>query len=268
MATLADQTYLKEKQYKCPGNLEARINLHRRFGVNTYPWQRWVFDQLELSSGMRTLELGCGTGELWWRNQDRIPSDVFSILGDLSIGMVRKAKTNISRDENTNFICLDAQYIPIKPTGFDIVIANHMLYHVPNIPGTLLEIWNILKPGGRLYAATNGNGHMIELHKLIKKFKFDYNPDDFGITRFSLESAPEIVGSVFPQVEIHQYNDHLEVTEVDPLVDYIISMRDTLGMNDIDALDNLKNHVLSIIKKVNSFRISKSQGLVIGVKNH
>jgi ubiquinone/menaquinone biosynthesis C-methylase UbiE len=267
MSKIADQTYLKDKQYKCPGNLEARINLHRRFRVNTYPWQRWVFDQIELTERMRVLELGCGTAELWRRNQDRIPSNLFPILGDLSIGMVSKAHKNISRDGNFRFLCLDAQKIPLETAGFDVVIANHMLYHVPDIRGALSEIWNILKPGGRLYAATNGIGHMIELHKLIRKYNFDLNSDNFGIARFSLESAPEIVGSVLSRVEIRRYIDHLEVTEVDPLIDYIMSMRDTFGVTDINVIDNLKSYVSSMITTKNSFHISKSQGLVIGVKN-
>jgi ubiquinone/menaquinone biosynthesis C-methylase UbiE len=267
MSTIADQTYLKDKQYKCPGNLEARINLHRGFRVNTYPWQRWVFDQLALTEGMRVIELGCGTAELWRRNQDRIPSELFPILGDLSIGMVGKAQNNIPRDDNFSFLCLDAQNIPIKSADFDVVIANHMLYHVPDITGALIEIRNILKPGGRLYAATNGTGHMNELHELIKKFKFDFNSDKFGISRFSLESASEIIQPVFPQFEIRHYIDHLEVTEVDPLIDYIMSMRDTNGLNDIEVLENLKNYVRSTIKTKGSFHISKSQGLVIGVVN-
>ena len=92
MPTLTNKTYLKDRQYKNSGNLEARINLHRRFRVNSYPWQRWVYDQMELESGMRILELGCGTAELWRRNMDRIPSDLFATLGDLSIGMVNQSR--------------------------------------------------------------------------------------------------------------------------------------------------------------------------------
>ena len=75
-----------------------------------------------------------------------------------------------------------------------------------------------------------------------------------------------VVGSVFSQVETRKYIDHLEVTEVEPLIDYIMSMIDMFGVNDPNVMENLTNYVSSLIKTNNSFHISKSQGLVIGLK--
>jgi ubiquinone/menaquinone biosynthesis C-methylase UbiE len=268
MKSITDQTYLRDQQYKSPDNLEARINLHQRFRVNSYPWQRWVFDHMALVEGMSVLELGSGTGELWRQNLDRIPPDIFSILGDFSIGMVNQARDILSKQECFRFLCLDAQKLPARSASFDVVIANHMLYHVPDIQAALTEIWNILKPGGRLYAATNGIGHMIELHNLIKKFGFDFNSENIGIARFSLESAPKIVGLVFSSVETRRYIDHLEVTEVEPLIDYIMSMKHIFAVDDINVMKNLKNYVTSMIRAKNYYRISKSQGLVIGIKGN
>jgi hypothetical protein len=69
-----DDTKYVTSQYRDASNLNTRIGLHQRFSVNPYGWLPWVFDQLELPSQARILELGCGTGQLWLDNIDRIPA--------------------------------------------------------------------------------------------------------------------------------------------------------------------------------------------------
>ena len=48
MSKLSDQNYLLSKQYKTASNLDARFQLHERFSVNKYGWDRWVFDHFDL----------------------------------------------------------------------------------------------------------------------------------------------------------------------------------------------------------------------------
>ena len=71
--SFTDQAYLREEQYRDDANLRARLDLHRRFSTNPQPWHRWVFDQLDLPDEADILEVGCGPGELWLQNLDRIP---------------------------------------------------------------------------------------------------------------------------------------------------------------------------------------------------
>lgn len=61
----------------------------------------------------------------------------------------------------------DAQALPFADATFDAVIANHMLYHIPDLPRALAEIRRVLKPAGRFYASTIGREHMHELDELI-----------------------------------------------------------------------------------------------------
>ena len=62
---------------------------------------------------------------------------------------------------------MDAQDIPFEDDTFGCVVANHMLYHVPDLDKGLAEIRRVLKPGGKLYAATNGEAHMLELEAFV-----------------------------------------------------------------------------------------------------
>lgn len=58
-----DQDFVA-RQYGDATKVSARISLHERFSTNPRPWQRWVFDNLDLRSEARILEIGCGPGNL------------------------------------------------------------------------------------------------------------------------------------------------------------------------------------------------------------
>ncbi len=71
--SLNDQACVEE-QYRDVSNLDARIALHERFSTATRMLPAWIFDQFDLSSAARALELGCGTGALWNINRERVPT--------------------------------------------------------------------------------------------------------------------------------------------------------------------------------------------------
>jgi ubiquinone/menaquinone biosynthesis C-methylase UbiE len=128
---LVDRTYLRFEQYKTPSNLNARIQLHERFSANPYPWPVWVLDRLQVPPGGRVLEVGCGPGYLWQQNLNRLPSDWELVLADFSPGMIRQAQANLQvRWPQPQFTLADVCWLPWLEESFEVVVANHMLYHV------------------------------------------------------------------------------------------------------------------------------------------
>lgn len=210
-------------QYKDASNLKARSGLHERFSVNPYHWHPFVFDHLDMPAECRLLELGCGPGFLWLANLDRIPAGWDITLSDFSTGMLEETRNNLEKRHPFQFKVIDTQSIPFEGRSFDAVIANHMLYHVPDIPAALAEIRRVLKPGGHFYTATNGARHLAELAGLMAKFDSALKYwGTLGLS-FRLENAPALLSPFFTDIHLFRYEDALEVTEVDPLLDYALS---------------------------------------------
>ncbi|MFX0094460.1 MAG: class I SAM-dependent methyltransferase, partial [Candidatus Hodarchaeota archaeon] len=135
-----------ELQYKTHRNLSSRMNFWS-YGTNPESLQKWIFSKIQLQKDERVLELGCGTGQLWLENLKDIPATCSIILSDFSKEMLQKAKDNLTPlNLPINFEIIDAENIPYPDQVFDVVIGCHMLYHIPNIPKTLMSINRILKP--------------------------------------------------------------------------------------------------------------------------
>jgi ubiquinone/menaquinone biosynthesis C-methylase UbiE len=221
-----NQEYLKS-QYANADNLNVRIRLHEAFSTNKEGLQPWLYSQIVIASGMRVLELGCGPGNLWLENLDRVPENVEIVLSDFSEGMLTKAQAVLAKaGPHFDFKVIDAQKIPFEDNSFDVVIANHMLYHVPDRPQVFAEIRRVVKPEGRFYASTIGKTHMQELHGLMGRFDGSlFSWGKSAAAAFCMENGAEQLAPFFEQVSMRRYDDDLRVTDADMLLAYILSGR-------------------------------------------
>ena len=271
MPSFQDQVYLVSDQYKDAGNLDARIQLHKRFSTNPYGWFQWVFDQLDLPFNARILEIGCGSGALWLDNLPRLRMAWHIILSDFSMGMVRECRQKLGLSPGQFSLgSSNALAVPFSAESFDAVIANHMLYHVSDRQKAISEIARVLKPGGILYAATNGERHLLELDRLVMQYCQDCTIgilDGKPSRHFTLENGAAQLTPWFEKVCIREYEDALEVTEIEPIMAYIKSMLPRYGSQvDTSVNSNLYQAILKQLQKQASIHIGKSTGLLIGIK--
>ena len=236
------------RQYATSANLSARIELHRRFSTNPYGLQRWVFDRLRLAPGMRVLEIACGAGSLWRENLDRMPRGVELVLSDFSIGMVQTTRA-IVRD--AAFVACALPSLPFASGPFDLVIANHMLYHVDDRQTAFAEIRRLLRPNGALFATTNGIDHLREIKELMRELGV---PDDLSAA-FTLENGEEQLRGAFDHIERDEHVDSLRVTDAEALLRYLSSLT--------PRADEMRARIERRIASDGAFHVRKSTGSFI-----
>ena len=267
-----DSGYLTETQYKDSSNLTARMNLHRDYTQAEHKWQPWVFERMKLKPGQRILECGCGPGTLWRENLDAIPERCHMTLSDLSEGMVAEAKSNLDDTEHHfDFQPLNIETLPFDDYTFDTVIANHMLYHVPDIPKAIGEVTRVLKPNGRFVAATNGNNHLKELSEIGRELFDDIEELDGTRLKtleermldFRLENGIDFLEEHFSQVDLHLYESNLLVTESAPLVRYVMSMIGIDQNPPEGVIQKLTTYLDNEISQKGHIFITKETGLFV-----
>lgn len=227
MSQFTDATYLKEQQYRTAANLSARISLHERYTVCQRGWILWVMDRILAGTPApaRVLDLGCGRGDLWWKNAERIPAEWSLVLADLSEGMLVEAHRHLSEARlSAQLYSAHAERLPFEDASFDTVIANHMLYHVPDRDRAVAEVRRVLKPQGRFFAATNGEAHLAELFQLGASILSGMGAmrDQIGQS-FSLENGSAQLRRHFSIVIMERHQAELRVDDAQPLVDYLLS---------------------------------------------
>jgi ubiquinone/menaquinone biosynthesis C-methylase UbiE len=266
MSRSIDPHYLKTEQYKDASNLNARVTIHQRFSTNSYGWMNWVFDHLLILPDDATiLELGCGPAYLWQENASRIPWGWQITLSDLSPGMLDAAWRNLVVSGRAfQFKEIDAQSIPLEDNSFDAVIANHMLYHVPDRAKAIAEMYRVLKPGGHFFATTIGRKHLKEIATWLRQVSPGSDLESFG-RPFSLENGLEQLKQYFPKVELSRYSDSLQVTEVEPIIAFLRSTTYANGISE-ERVAQLQIDLEKEIREKGQIFITKDSGLFEAIK--
>jgi ubiquinone/menaquinone biosynthesis C-methylase UbiE len=220
-----DQGYLRDEQYRDPAKLTARVNLHRRYGTAPVAWFPWMADQVEWPSTADVLEVGCGPGWLWAEATEQLPPGLRLTLTDLSPGMVDAAASRVTaldRFELVESRPADAQALPYDDASFDVVLANAMLYHVPDPSAAVGELARVMRSDGVVVASTIGHRHLRELWE-IRAEVFGVEPASETVEVFGVDSGEQILAERFDHVEWREYEDELRCTDAADVVAYIAS---------------------------------------------
>lgn len=253
------------EQYQNEDNLSVRIKLHSKHSTNKQGWYPWLFEHYEFANGYRILELGCGNGNQWQGRIDRLPSYCTLILSDFSEGMVKMVWEKYSCHKNILSQKIDIQNIPFPDNCYDVVIANHMLYHVPDLSKAISEVHRVLRSDGKFYAATNGNGGMrTYLHNVRKLI----NPNTPALSdgfSFSLQNGTELLSKYFCDVQSYNFEDLLHITETQDLIDWMKSTISISNYSESD-FDKLYDYFENIRIKQGAIDIPKESGLFVSTK--
>jgi len=247
-SSFTDPDKLKSSQYVNDKNLSARIRLHEQFSTNPIDYTEWIFDRMleDFPANANIVEFGCGNGLIWHTNTHRIPEGWTITLTDLSQGMLDDARRNLGEHaDRFAFRVIDIQNIPFDDNQFDAVLANFMLYHVPDRQNAISGIRRILKDDGTLHSVTLGSNHMIEFHQLMQQAIQHYTWNN-GDLLFKAENAVEQLQAHFGHIETIPYDSDLHLTEAQPMVEYVASTArlDTVTHDELGKFSQLVTGII------------------------
>lgn len=250
------------EQYKTDEKLRLRNKLHS-YNINKTDWTNWCFSKMQFPSNARILELGCGMGDFWNKNSSSIKDDWNITLSDFSEGMLNSAKENLRQiSHNFSFKQIDAQDIPYKDGSFDVVIARHMLYLVPDIEKAVSEIKRVLTKGGVFYVTTNSNEAMAELNELVKKFDPKLGLHNNGMCdRFDLENGYPLLKKYFSEISLDLLEGKIIVDTAEPIVSYKASTIKGSSMLAGEKRQEFTRYVEKCIKEKGNMSITTKAGI-------
>lgn len=260
-----DKENLIHNQYKSPVNLNARIDIHERFSTNKSNFFTWLFSQYSFDEASDILEVGCGTGSFWLENFSKLPRECKLTLTDFSEGMLNSARERLA-ERPIQFSIADVENLPFENSSFDCVLAHFMLYHPSSPLRAIQEIRRVLKPSGFLGAVTNGQHHMIEIDELANAIGKKLGLPSFPRMGdpFREENGEALLKTCFGSVEKVVREDGLNITEVEPAVNYVKSQYFShLGEYQDEFFRDYTESVCNLVSKSGSWSVTKRTVLFI-----
>ncbi len=267
-----DRDILTKEAYATDEQLATRIRTHELYTRPKVDFPKWVIDSHAWRGDEWVLDIGSGPGTYFALVQERAPHGRH-IAGDLSLGMARLARQNPNASQ-IDVLNLDAQALPFADQMFDVVLANHMLYHVPDVPLALSEIRRVLKPDGCLIAATNSTDNMPEFDTLARRActllgfpRADFGPEH---RRFALENGAQLLAHEFRAVARCDLPSALHFNNADPVVAYLDSVRalrapqlpSEISWDEFMAV--MEKQITRLIRRDGELQVQKLAGVLIG----
>lgn len=134
----------------------------------------------------RVLEVGCGIGDVTERMQRELDPDL--VATDLSPRMAE-----LTARRQVKACVADIEHLPFAGDVYSCVVANRVLYHLPDLDRGLAQIVRVLRPGGALLAVTYSEEHLGELADVVG--------ERLVASTFSAEAATEALERQFDNVE-------------------------------------------------------------------
>lgn len=139
-----------------------------------YGFRPDILAELPQKSGVRILEIGCGSGETGRVALQTGKADFYFGI-EINDESASQASSKISE-----VLCANVEEIDISsvPDNFDVLIMSEVLEHLVDPWSTLLKVTSRMKNGSSVYASSPNLCHYRNVISLIKG-KFEYT--DLGV---------------------------------------------------------------------------------------
>jgi ubiquinone/menaquinone biosynthesis C-methylase UbiE len=135
-----------------------------------------MIDLLELESGSRVIETGCGTGQDSVRIVERIAPDGMLFAQDLSRGMIDVASRRLEPlRENVELVQTNAAYLPFADNAFDAAYHFGGINTFGERRRAIAEMARVVRPGSKVVLGDEGIAPWLR-RKLIGRILVNANP--------------------------------------------------------------------------------------------
>jgi SAM-dependent methyltransferase len=252
--------------------LSVRIRTHELYSRPQIDFPRWVIDTLRWRGDEWVLDVGAGPGTYFDLVRERVPHGHL-FAGDLSFGMLEQARRHPGAPQVT-LLNLDAQNLPFADGTFDVVLANHMLYHVLDVRAALSEIRRVLKWDGCLVAATNSENNLSELDTLTRRALTllgfpKYNLVLRNHDSFFLENGSAMLAHYFRAIARYDLPSALHFPEVEPVLAYLNSMQTLrapylpVDITWNEYIDIMGKQIARLIRHFGELEVQKLAGVLV-----
>jgi demethylmenaquinone methyltransferase / 2-methoxy-6-polyprenyl-1,4-benzoquinol methylase len=124
------------------------INDLQSFGLHRY-WKKRVVREARPQAGERALDVCCGTGDIALQLARRGVEVTGLDFSERMLEIARHRK-NTGGLQRMQFVCGDAQKLPIPDGTFDIVTIGYGLRNLASWETGMHEMQRVARPGGRL----------------------------------------------------------------------------------------------------------------------
>ena len=217
----------------------------KHVGTNMVSGRRlesWALGLVPTEASATILDAGCGWGRFTWPLIEEFGVDSTGITcTDSSLGMLETAAAEAKqRRHRPKFVAADIQALPFPSGRFTGAMANHVLYHLPDIPDGVRELARVVDEDGWLLATTNSDDvsvPVLEFHySALDKLGIAYETE--ARSPFSMENGGKILGEGFTDVDQIYFEDEVRyATAEDFLTSYktIGRYRNLLERADIEC---------------------------------
>ena len=265
-----NQAQAIQRHFATDRNLRIKEETQAQYLVPRVDMARWTLDNIRWREDDAVLDIGAGRGSHYARLQQDQPGVRYYAL-DNSPQMLLTHPGDPQRLSRA-----DAMRLPYADNSFDVVMANHILYHMPDVDACLREIKRVMKPDGRLLAATESMFSLPELQVLLRRAivllsRNGSNADAPAapVDSFALENGANVLSKHFYAVVRYDLPASLHFDDIEPALDYVDSMRELRqgGLpNDVhwdDMMLIMRQQMMQLRKLLGKLELSVVAGALV-----
>ncbi len=270
MFNFANDPQAVGQMYLTDEALRIRQETHELYSDPKLDFTEWAIGSVKWQGDEVVLDVGSGPGRYYHALRARYP-DVEYYACDLYAGMIQ------THPAKNTLALADAQRLPYPDATFDVVMANHMLFHVYDVERALRELRRVVKPGGFVMATTNSIHTMPEFQALMRRAITLLSPPGTANVRvpgqhtdpFTLESGTRLFCRHFFAVVRYDLPRALVFPTAEPALAYLNSTRSVReaelpqGVNWDEMMMIVREQIGRLIDHFGELTVNTLSGLLV-----